>query len=66
MAVPVWTLIVAVDLMTLLMPVSAKRPNGEWFSSHSRPCSLTLVLGAMAMMENVLPSAPSMVHDSSA
>lgn len=64
MAVPVWTWIVAVDLTTLLMPVSANRSRGLWSSSHSRPCSLTSVLGAMPMMENVLLSAPSMVQDS--
>ena len=28
MAVPVWTWIVAVDLTTLLMPVSANKPSG--------------------------------------
>lgn len=28
MAVPVWTWIVAVDLTTLLMPVSVNRPRG--------------------------------------
>ena len=56
MAVPVWTWIVAVDLTTLLMPVSANRPRGLWSSSHSSPCSLTAVPGAMAMMEKVLPS----------
>ena len=66
MAVPVWTWILVVPFTMLLIPVSASNPNEVWSSSHSKPCSLISVLGAIAIMEKILPSAPWMVQDSPA